>query len=118
MAEFDDKVFYTIISIAISAGIFFGVTYFLKKFFSGLKGIQKLTGLISVGIVAVEILYIGTSFDIFSLAIETIIAVGGAFWLLFCDYSFPQDIILFLFHHHTNKSKNYERNFHAEYCCN
>ncbi|HUT05584.1 MAG TPA: UBP-type zinc finger domain-containing protein, partial [Nitrosopumilaceae archaeon] len=82
MAEFDEKVFYAIISIAISAGIFFGVTYFLKKFFSGLKGIQKLTGLISLGIVAVEILYIGTSFDIFSLAIETIVAVGGAFWLL------------------------------------
>ena len=82
MAEFDEKVFYAIISIAISAGIFFGVTYFLKKFFSGLKGIQKLTGLISLGIVAVEILYIGTSFDIFSLAIETIVAIGGAFWLL------------------------------------
>ena len=82
MVEFDEKVFYAIISIVISAGIFFGITYFLKKFFSGLKGISKLTGLISVGIVAVEILYLGTSFDIFSLAIETIIAVGGAFWLL------------------------------------
>jgi len=82
MVEFDDKVIYAIISIVISAGVFFGVTNILKKFFSGLKGISKLTGLISAGIVAIEILYIGTSFDIFSLAIETIIAVGGAFWLL------------------------------------
>ena len=82
MVEFDEKVVYAIISIVISAGIFFGVTNILKRFFSGLKGIHKLTGLISVGIVAVEILYIGTSFDVFSLAIEAIIAVGGAFWLL------------------------------------
>ena len=82
MVEFDEKVLYAIISIVISAGVFFGVTNILKKFFSGLKGISKLTGLISVGIVAAEILYIGTSFGIFSLAIETIIAVGGAFWLL------------------------------------
>ena len=77
-----EKVFYAIISLVISAGVFFGVTYILKKFFSGLKGTAKLTGLISVGIVVGEILYLGTSFDIFSLALETIIAVGGAFWLL------------------------------------
>lgn len=82
MIEFDGKIFYALISIIISAGIFFGVNHFLKRAFSGLKGIAKLTGLISVGIVAIEILYIGTSFDIFSLAVETIIAVGGAFWLL------------------------------------
>ena len=62
MVEFDEKVVYAIISIVISAGVFFGVTNILKKFFSGLKGISKLTGLVSVGIVAVEILYIGTSF--------------------------------------------------------
>ncbi|MFB5607099.1 MAG: UBP-type zinc finger domain-containing protein [Candidatus Nitrosomaritimum yanchengensis] len=82
MIEFNEKVFYAIISIAISASIFLVVSYCLKKFFSGLKGIHKLTGLISVGIVTVEILYIGTLFDIFSLAIETIIAVGGTFWLV------------------------------------
>ena len=82
MIEFDEKVFYVIISVVISAGVFFAVNYFLKKVFSGLKGISKLTGLISISIVAVEILYVGTSFDIFSLAIETILAVGGTFWLL------------------------------------
>lgn len=82
MVEFDEKIFYAIVSIAISAGIFLGITYFLKKTFSRLKSIHKLTGLITLGIVAGEILYLGTSFDLFSLAVETIVAVGGAFWLL------------------------------------
>ena len=82
MLEFDEKVFYAIISILISVGIFFAVNYFLKRFFSGLKGTAKLTGIISIGIIAGEILYLGTSFNIFSLAIETIIAVGGAVWFL------------------------------------
>ena len=82
MLEFDEKVFYAIISILISVGIFFAVNYFLKRFFSVLKGTAKLTGIISIGIIAGEILYLGTSFNIFSLAIETIIAVGGAVWFL------------------------------------
>lgn len=82
MAEFDEKIIYAIVSIAISAGIFAGVHIYFKNFFSGLKGVQKLTGLVSIGIVVGELIYLGTSFDLFSIAVETIVAVGGAFWLL------------------------------------
>ena len=82
MAEFDYKIIYTIVSLAISAGFFLGVHHFFRKAFPGLKGVRKLTGFVSLGVVIGEIFYLGNLFNIFTLAIETILAVGTAFWLV------------------------------------
>lgn len=77
-----EKLFYAIISIIVSASLLLLTYFILKWLFSGLRGIQKLTHLISIGIGGAEAIYLGTLFDLFTLAVEAIIYLGIVFWLV------------------------------------
>lgn len=79
---FSEKLFYVIISIAISATLLTSIHFVFKQLFSGLRGIQKLTAMIMIGVGVSEAIYLGTAFNLFTIAIETIVYLGVSFWIL------------------------------------
>ena len=71
-----------VLSIFISIGIFFSIRYVIRLRLPKLKGTQKLLGLISVGIIVTEAVYLGINFELFKIATEIIASVGVAFALV------------------------------------
>lgn len=63
-------------SVAISIFAFFVARYVIRAKFGDLKGTEKLLGLITAGIVLTETVYIGTTFMLFSFALELITSIG------------------------------------------
>lgn len=74
--------FIGILSVIISLIVFFSIRYVIKLRLPKLKGTQKLLGLISVGIIVVEAIYLGINFELFKIATEIIASVGVAFALV------------------------------------
>jgi moderate conductance mechanosensitive channel len=79
---FEENIFYGIISIIISLGVFFVIKITFHKKLRNLKGIEKLLGLISIGIILSELGYLGIVFNLFELASEIVASIGVVFALL------------------------------------
>ena len=71
-----------LISLAVSAGIFFTIRAIIKIKLKRLKGTQKMLGLITVGIIVCEAIYLGLNFDLYRIATDVIASVGVAFALV------------------------------------
>ena len=71
-----------IISVIVSLGVFFSIRYVIRLRLRKLKGTQKLLGLISIGIIIIELVYLGINFELFKIATEIIASVGVAFALV------------------------------------
>ncbi|MDX1533622.1 MAG: mechanosensitive ion channel [Nitrosopumilaceae archaeon] len=71
-----------LLSIVISIAVFFSIRYVIRLRLPKLKGTQKLLGLISVGIIVTEAVYLGINFELFKIATEIIASVGVAFALV------------------------------------
>ncbi len=71
-----------ILSVVVSLGVFFSIRYVIRLRLRKLKGTQKLLGLISVGIIVTELVYLGINFELFKIATEIIASVGVAFALV------------------------------------
>ena len=81
MTEQIDLIF-GILSVVISLSVFFGIRSVMRYRLRKLKGTQKLLGLISVGIIVSESVYLGINFGLFQIASEIIASVGFAFALV------------------------------------
>lgn len=81
MVDIEDIVF-GVISLAIAGGIFFAIRTTIKIKLKKLKGTHKMLGLITIGIIATEGIYLGINFDLFRVATEVIASVGVAFALV------------------------------------
>ena len=77
-----ESVVFGIISLVIAGGIFFAIRAVIKIKLKRLKGTQKMLGLITIGIIAAEGIYLGINFDLFRVATEVIASVGVAFALV------------------------------------
>ena len=71
-----------ILSIGIALGIFFTIRTIIKIKLRSLKGTQKMLGLISIAIIALEGIFLALNFDLFKVATEVIASVGVAFALV------------------------------------
>ena len=71
-----------LISLIISAGIFFAFRLIIKKSMKDLNGAQKLLGIVSILIVFSEIVYLGTALGLFEFALEIITSIGVGMVLL------------------------------------
>lgn len=71
-----------LLSIVVSVAVFFSIRYVIRLRLPKLKGTQKLLGLISVGIIVTEAVYLGINFELFKIATEIIASVGVAFALV------------------------------------
>jgi len=78
----DDQITNTIISLWISGFLFIFARTVIRRKLSELKGTQKIIGIVSIGIVLGEILYIGNEWHLFAIAFEAIASIGVAFGLL------------------------------------
>ena len=77
-----DSIIFAIISLVISGGIFLAIRTVIKIKLKRLKGTQKMLGLITLGIIVSEGIYLGLNFDLFRIATEVIASVGVAFALV------------------------------------
>ena len=75
-------ILFGMISLAIAGGIFLAIRTVINVKLKHLKGTQKMLGLITIGIVISESVYLGLNFDLFRLATEVIASVGVAFALV------------------------------------
>lgn len=80
--EFDEKIVYGLVSLAISFGIFLTIRGIIKIKLKKLKGTQKMLKLISIGIIVAEGTFLGINFNLFGIATEVIASVGVAFALV------------------------------------
>ena len=71
-----------IISIVISVVVFSVIKLVIARKLTNLKGAQKLLGLILLIIGATELVFLGTLFDLFTLAASVIASFGVAFALV------------------------------------
>ena len=71
-----------ILSIFISIAVFFSIKYVIRLRLQKLKGTQKLLGLVGIGIIVTEGIYLGINFELFKIATEIIASVGVAFALV------------------------------------
>ena len=71
-----------LISLIISAGVFFAFRLIIKKSMKDLNGAQKLLGIVSILIVFSEIVYLGTALGLFEFALEIITSIGVGMVLL------------------------------------
>lgn len=70
------QVVFGVISVALSVFGFCIARYMIRAKFRDMKGTEKLLGLVTAGIVLAEIIYIGTTFMLFSFALELITSIG------------------------------------------
>ena len=77
-----ENIVFGLISLVIAMGVFFAVRATIKIKLKRLKGTQKMLGLITIGIIAAEGIYLGINFDLFRIATEVIASVGVAFALV------------------------------------
>jgi len=78
----EEDIFYTVVSILTSIGVFFIIRIIIKNKLKRLLGIQKLIQLISLVIIVIEASYLGYVFGIFDFAAEVITSMGLAFALI------------------------------------
>lgn len=78
----EEKIIYGFLSIIVSAIVFLSIRYTIRKKLRDLKGTQKLLGLITIGIIVSELVYLGISFELFKIAAEIIASIGVAFALV------------------------------------
>jgi len=71
-----------LISLVISAVIFFVFRLIIKRSMKDLNGDQKLLGVVSILIVFSEIVYLGTALGLFEFALEIITSIGVGMVLL------------------------------------
>jgi moderate conductance mechanosensitive channel len=79
---FEVNIFYAVISIIISLGVFVIIKIIFIKKLKNLKGTQKLLGLITVGIIISECVFLGLEFNLFEIATEFIASIGVGFALV------------------------------------
>jgi moderate conductance mechanosensitive channel len=78
----NEQAIYTITSLVVSATLFIFARTIIQRKLSELKGSQKIIGIISIGIVIGEIMYVGNTLRLFQIAFEAIASIGVAFGLL------------------------------------
>ena len=77
-----ENLVFGIISIAVAGGIFLAIRTTIKIKLKRLKGTQKMLGLITIGIIVAEGIYLGINFDLLRTATEVIASMGVAFGLV------------------------------------
>ena len=82
----DSKVFYLLLSVMLSVGLFVGIKLFIRTKLNELQGAQKLLGLSLIVIAIGESIYLGTVFGLFKLAIEFIAYLGIGLWLFLIPF--------------------------------
>ena len=78
----EEKIILGIISILISGIILILIRILFKLKLKNLKGAHKLLGLITLGIIIIELFYLGINFNLFQIASEIIASLGVAFALV------------------------------------
>lgn len=78
----EEKIIFGIISIIITVVLIIIVRTIFNVKLKSLKGAQKLLGLITLGIIIIESVYLGLNFNLFKIASEIIASVGVAFALI------------------------------------
>ncbi len=78
----NEQIIYTITSLIISVSLFVLAKTIIQRKLSELKGSQKIIGIVSIGIVIGEIMYIGNIWRLYEIAFEAIASIGVAFGLL------------------------------------
>ena len=78
----EEKIIFGIISVIITVISIVVVRTIFKIKLKSLQGTQKLLGLITLGIIIIEIAYLGLNFDLFKIASEIIASLGVAFALV------------------------------------
>jgi moderate conductance mechanosensitive channel len=78
----DEQIIHTITSLLVSVFLFIFARIIIQRKLSELKGSQKIIGIVSIGIVIGEIMYIGNEWQLFEIAFEVIASIGVVFGLL------------------------------------
>ena len=78
----EEKIIFGIISVIITVISIVVVRTIFKIKLKFLQGTQKLLGLITLGIIIIEVAYLGLNFDLFKIASEIIASLGVAFALV------------------------------------
>ena len=71
------ELFYAVISLTITVSLYLITKRIINVKLRNLKGSDKLVGLILIGIILGEVFYLGTSFGLFSFALELITSIGA-----------------------------------------
>ncbi|MCA9820065.1 MAG: hypothetical protein KC440_04760, partial [Nitrosarchaeum sp.] len=71
------ELFYAVISLIITVSLYLITKRIINVKLRNLKGSDKLVGLILIGIILGEVFYLGTSFGLFSFALELITSIGA-----------------------------------------
>ena len=79
---FHENLIFPIISVLVTLSIFFIIKAIIRKKLGELKGTKKLLGIITIGIVVSELIYLGFEFRLFQIAAEIIASIGVAFALV------------------------------------
>ena len=82
----NNQIIFAVSSLFIALGLFAMTKLIINTKLKHLKGSSKLLGLISVGIVGGEIIYLGVAFGIFNMAIELIAYLGIGLWLFLIPF--------------------------------
>lgn len=82
----NNQIIFAASSLFIALGLFLMAKYIINSKLKHLKGSSKLLGLISMGIVGGEIIYLGVAFGIFDMAIELIAYLGIGLWLFLIPF--------------------------------
>lgn len=72
------ELLYGLLSVVITVVFYFISRHLINKKLQDLHGSDKLLGLISIGIIVGELVYLGTNFGLFNLALEVIASIGAA----------------------------------------
>lgn len=78
----EEKIIFGIISVIIAGISIFLIRIIFSNKLKSLTGAQKLLGLITLGIIIIELAYLGLNFNLFKIASEIIASLGVAFALI------------------------------------
>jgi small-conductance mechanosensitive channel len=78
----DDQLFVAIVSLVVALVFFVTGRIIIQRKLRDLKGSQKILGMITIGIIVGEFMFLGTSLGLFMLAIEVMASIGVGFGLI------------------------------------
>ncbi|NND86911.1 MAG: mechanosensitive ion channel [Nitrosopumilus sp.] len=67
-----------VLSVVVTVVFYFISRQIINKKLQDLQGSDKLLGMVSIGIIVGELIYLGTTFGLFNLALEVIASIGAA----------------------------------------
>ncbi len=77
-----EQIIFAFLSVGIAAILFFVARQIVLIKIGSLQGSQKVLGIITITIILAEVVYLGTNFGLFTIAIELITSIGVSMVLL------------------------------------